>query len=266
MDIHNLNTATVGGVDLLPLLDGFPTLRIPNELRDVSRINRRGVSQQNVKRELSLSTTVRSEVSTGVFVSHLSVGAFALDGGSQIVNLRSMSLNGSYQSSNIPTVGSLWRSRRNRRLQFETEVQLGMPDAGGLALALQAGGTIADQVMDFSVTINSVAYTLPIIVREWEIGEDDGEEVVTVRGDGNDPGSGAYPASPTTSTTLLLAAMNAFNAPLAFEVETGGAGNGINASGNVKFNTFGFEVRDEELITIDYEFLSHGAVTIAVAA
>ncbi len=266
MDIHNLNTFSLAGVDLLDAVQGFPRVRLPNELRDVSRITRRGKSQQNTKRELELSFDAKSDIGSGVYVSHLSVGAFLLDGTSMMPTLRGLSVKGSYDSSLLPTISSLWRSRRNRRKLYDLEARIGMPDTGGLALALQGfSGTITDQKMGFAVTLNGTVYSIPIIVREWEIGDEDGEQVLWVRGDGDDPGTGDYPVSPTTALTLLNMAMNAIDTPLALVLQTGAAADGWDIAGNLKWDSFSFDVADEEIIGISYGLKSHGTMTGVVA-
>lgn len=272
----DLSVFTLGAASLLAQIKGVQYEFSP-ENADTSTIKRGAKRRQTVKKGVTITTGLMSTMSgdASLVASNLAVSAMSLGGVSILSYVRGGSISGSYEVREVSGIADAYRWPQITGKDYEVELNLMLPAAGDSQvpnMVRALGPSIHDpDVLDqdltrvtWSMTIDDVTITIPMIVESFEdtIRENQ-EQELRLRLSGCDPGTGAYPTSPTGTSSLLEAAFNAFNVPIAFVLTTAGAGAGVSYSGNAIVTRFGFSFNDAEITMIDYTFSSRGTVTAA---
>lgn len=273
----DLDVFTADAASLLAFIKGV-TYSFEPENADSSAIKRGGKRRQTVKKGVTITTGTMSTLSgdASLVASNLAVSAMSLGGVSILSYLRGGSISGSFDVRETSGIADAFRWPQIFGKDYEVEMTLLLPAAGdsqvpNMVRALSPSihdPDVLDQDLTrvtWSMTIDDVTITIPMIVESFELTiRENQEQELRLRLSGNDPGSGAYPTSPVGSGTLLTAAFNAFNVPIAFVLTTAAAGAGVSYSGNAIITRFGFSFNDAEITMIDYTFSSRGAVSAAM--
>ncbi len=274
----DLSVFSIGGNSLLALIKNVEYELSP-ENADTTTILRAGKRRQKVKAGTTIRTALMSTLTgdAGLVSSNLAVGAFTIGGVDLLAYLRGGSFNGTFDVREVSGVAAAYKWPQIFGKDYTSEVTLVLPAAADSQTPNAARSFMAsfhdpdllDQDLTrviFSITIDGTATTVPMIARtvKHQINGQQ-EQVFTISLEGNDPGTGAYPTAPVGTTSLLEAAFNAYNAPLAAVLTTGAALSGETYSGNVIITSFGFNFNDAEIIEISYEFASRGTFAAAAA-
>ena len=260
-----------GPTSLLALIQDV-SFELPADIVEGRGITFKGENPQVVKQGGIIRTTLMSAVASCVRVANVDVTAFTLDAVNYAAYLRGGSFNLSFSHDEGGGVGDYWKYPCVVwPISISAEVTLNLPDSGtanalqdtlGDLLNATAATAIANRQAVFSITINGVAVTLPMIIENarWT-GEPGKLQTVTFTLKGNHCAAATdHPTAPTGTTTLLEKAFNAPKTPLAF-VLTPKATNSTSFAGEMVFSSYGFDFNDSQLIAERYEFLTHGAVT-----
>ena len=246
---------------------------------DTTTINRPGSRRQTVRKGCTIKSGFMSTLSgdSGMVASNLAISAFSLGGQSYLSYLRGGSFRGSFTVREVPGVGDVFRWPQIFGKDYKMEVTLVIPAAGDSQLpnfARSQGANLHDTDLNdqdltrlaVSITIDGVttALTMEVDSMTHTVNQQQ-EQVITLSLSGNDPGTGAYPTTPTGTTTLFEKMLNAHNTVLAVVLTTAAAGSGQTYSGNFIFTDFGFSFNDSEIIMIDYTLSSRGPIASANA-
>lgn len=270
----DLDVFTADASSLLANIKGV-TYTFEPENADSSAIKRIGKRRQTVKKGVTVATGTMSTLTgdASLVASNLAVSAMTLGGTSILNYLRGGSISGSFDVREVSGVADPYRWPQIFGKDYEVELNLLLPAAGDSQVSNMArvlsplihDPDLTDQDLTrvtWSMTIDNVTITIPMIVQSYELTiRETQEQELRVRLSGCDPGSGAYPTSPTGTSTLLEAAFNAFNTPIALVLTTAAAGAGVSYSFNAIITRFGFSFNDAEITMIDYTFSSRGNVT-----
>lgn len=266
----DMSVYSVGGVDLMDYFHDT-SLEITADTVEGRSLAYLGRSARGVKKGGQIQTSLMSSSGNSCQsrVSNLNVTALAIDGTAYATMLRGGTFRGEYTIVEASAVGDFWKYPYGIAKDYTADVDLMLP----LSATANAARTIAvdvcssdpeDLCMVFSVTINSVAYTLPMMITKMTHKWSDNDLAmfsVSLKGKGPDSDSG-YPTAPTGTTTLLEKAFNDPFTALSYTITPYAAvGKGESYTGNCVFGGFSFSFNDASLIMLDYTFLTQGAVT-----
>lgn len=263
--IGDISIFSIGGADQLAYFDNV-TLNIPNTMVNTASVGANGQRSSIAKTEATINVNLRGVSSTtSDATTHLDLTSLAFDGYT-FTCFSSFTLNISYVEQPLPCVGERYRMFDNTNLILTATIVAqcvnGMAEA--FMVPFSDAAALADSYGNLSLVYNGVTYTIPMGLQEVSLGaERDGVQELNIKLDGRAPDTGAYPAAPTSTTGLFNKALNAYNTALAVSFQSIAGTNGINASGNFKFVSASFELADEQIVPVSYQFKSHGAVTIA---
>lgn len=265
-----LGTLSIASIDLKADITEVE-MRVPAELRDGRGIAWNGESPNAVKQMATFRTTALSTYSGATRIANVDVSELLLGATDYIAYLRGGSFRGTFQMSDeLGGVGNYWSYKLPVIPSYNAEVQLNLPN-GTAANALRTiivglmnptiATAIANRNLDFSIAINAVDTTLPMIIADGGIrASGPNAQIVTLALQGRTDGSTTYPAAPTGSTSLLEKCFTAFATPMAFTF-TPKASNSSAFAGELVPTSFGFGFNDAAIIETNYEFQSHGVVT-----
>lgn len=260
---------TTGGIALASAGTQF-SFELANEKQDAGLVSRLGKNSQPVKTAGKLSVSLNSVVSGSDRVSHSNVTAFTIGGVSYLNVLKSYALSGSYEHRMQAGVGEKYVKPQVVAKDYQIAIALDIENTDSYTLmALMGGSDFSNVDQAVSITINSVAITIASNLNQGTVKAQRYElQELGLNFDGADPGSSAYPAAPTGTSTILEKALNSVTSELAFSFQNALSGNtyGMNASGNAVFESFSIEVQDGQLINETYNFATYGSVTIAASS
>lgn len=263
----DLAVHTIASVDLLAVVKNAS---FAGEIENVdgSPMPIAGMSAQAVGWGGRLETGVMSTLSTPTRVSHLDISAMTVDGTAYRTMLRGGSFEGSFTVQEGRAAGDKWRVPIVTKKDYSVRAEIMIPRSGTAnplrtILGDLLGATAADLAMAFSITINSVAVTLPMLLVNATVKGAVGDlTIVEIELKGRAPDSGSYPTAPTGTTSLLEKALNDAGTAVAFSFTPhNDAGEGANIAGNAVFGGFGFDFNGGDLINHRYTLLTTGAVT-----
>lgn len=266
----DISVWTVGGTALLDYIHNVSyTATVDTvEGRSIAYLGR---SARAVKKGAQIRTGVMSSSGNTCQnrVTNLNVSAITIDAVSYATMLRGGRFSGEFTVAEASAVGDLWHypyiTAKDYTVECELMIPLSATANAERLISLDVHSTDPEDLcMVFSITINSIAYTLPMMVTSWELTFNDNDIViakVTLKGKGPDSDTG-YPTAPTGTTSLLEKAFNDPLTALAFTFTPNPSTTyGIQYTGNVIFGGFSFSFNDAQIIDIDYTFLSQGTVT-----
>lgn len=250
-------------------------VQCPADLVEGRGIAYKGENPQAVGQEVIIETTQMSNIDSCTRVANVDVSAFTLNqngGGATdfLTYLQGGNLNFSWPLEDIGGVANYWKYNMPMfPLGVTGQVRLLLPNSDSVnAVRTFLGGimhaTIATAILNrnvaLSVTINGVAFAVPMIIQNasWA-GEDSRPQIVTLDLKGKDCNA-TFPTTPSGTTTLLEKSLNAATTPLAFSF-TPKSANSTNFAGELVPASFGFAFEKRQIIATDYKWHSHGVVT-----
>ncbi len=264
----DLSAWTIGGASQI---DYAPDAAIEFnfDLDDGATLLSGGARHEVTKKVASLKTSLFSTVSASR-VSNLDLTAFSIDAVDYISHVRSARFNFSVPSGEASGVGSLWKEPQpmpNSR-DVTVSADLLVPAASATANALRLLAAICknsdreDASVAFTMTLNSVAITLPMTVKSVGFPQKRGEMfTVSVELAGRAPISGTYISAPAGTTTLIEKAINQTATALAFVFTPhDDAGFGTSFTGNMVIESFDFSIEDSKIVSTNFSYMSTGAV------
>lgn len=263
--IGDISIFSIGGADQLAAFDNV-TLTLSNTMGNTASVIANGQRSTILKTEGMIDVNLRGvSTTTSDATTHLDISSLAFDGYT-FTCFSSVALNISYASQNLPCVGERYRLFDNTNLiltaTIVAQVVSGMAEA--FMVPFSDAAALADSYGNLALVYNGVTHTIAMGIQEVSLGaERDGVQELNIKLEGRAPDSGAYPAAPTSTTGLFNKALNAYNTALAVSFQSITGTNGINASGNFKFVSASFELADEQIVPVSYQFKSHGPLTIA---
>lgn len=266
----DLSVLTVGGIALVDYIQNA-TYTLDVDKVEGRSIAYPGRSARAVKKGASIRASVMSSNgdTCNNRITNLDVSGLTIDGTAYESMLRGGTFTGEFTVAQAAPVGSFWRFPYIVAKDYSATVDLMLPlsataNADRLIGADIHSSSAEDLCMTFILTIDGVAYELPMLITKIEEKlTDDDINIYTVDLVGKSPASDSgYPTTPSGTTTLLEKAFNDPFTALAFTFTPyAAAGKGTSKTGNLIFNGFSFNFDDQKIIAIDYTFLSQGAVT-----
>lgn len=261
--IDDFSVFSVGGTSYLTDIDSA-TFEYDEEQIDASSIVRFGQSPNGVKLGGKVQATVFGNGTNPDRISHLDVTAFTMGGTNYLSILRSLTFAGSFSNKRTAGIGAWWRTHRTsgKHYTFTLEMDLDDDTLSTLLVAFHSS-TYANRDSTISFTLNAIVYTVACRVKSISqpMRRDD-LQTVSITLEGKDPGSGAYPAAPTTSTTLFTKALNDAKTLLACAF-TSKAADGAAVTGYLAWDSFSMRIEDDNVVRIDYSWLFSGTISVS---
>lgn len=267
--IHDVTLWTVGGTALLGTFTGG-TITVEGMEEDGATATSKAAVAETVKKTATVDFEVIDNVGGSRRLNNLDVSAFTVGGTAYVASLVSGSINIGYvQDGDVSGEADLWTYAQNIRLGDVTiEGTLKIEGSGTPNLPiLAASATLADTVVDVTVTINSVSVTMPMrISRVSHVIQRDAVQEMQVTLKIRDDGDTNIPNAPTGTTSLMEKAFNAYKTALACTLTTDAASQGLTYSGNFIFNSFNVQFENAAIIKYAVQLVNQGTVTVATAA
>ncbi len=256
----DMSLYTIGGASQLAFIRDA-MLRTNIDQVDGRPITRLGKSAQAVKRSATLETTLMSTVSAPTKVTNLDVSALTIGGTSYNADLRGGSFAGQFTLAEGSGVVDFWKYPVVVDKDYTANVKIGVASTAATAIAVAMYGAASALALVFSITINGIPITLPMLGTEFSHAFTDGDvQIWDVALQGRSPDTGAYPTAPTLASTLLEKAFNDPGTALAVAMTSKSVG-GLAYAGNFIYSGFSFDFNDASLVNTQYTFASQGAVT-----
>lgn len=264
--VGDISIFSVNSVNLLADFQNV-TMVLDENQAEGSAVSRAGMTPIGTKLSGTITTEILSMKTLPDRVTHLDLSAITIGGVSYLGDVRSIDFSGAFTQVQQAGAGEWWAKPQNVKKGYTATVELDVRSThAAVFFALAASTTAGDRNVVFSFTLNSVPYTLPMRVKTCTLGaQRDDLQRITLVLEGRDPGSGNYPTAPTGTVGLLAQAFNAPFAEMAFEFESKSV-NGTNLVGNCVFQSFGFRIEDDALVSLNYVFSTYGAVTATTSA
>lgn len=267
----DITVYTVGGIALLDYIHDT-VYRASVETVEGRSIAYFGRSARAVKKGGEFRSKIMSDSGSTCQnrITNLDVSALSIDGTAYATMLRGGSFTGDFTIVEASAVGDLWKFPYIVAKDYSAEVDLMLPLSATANASRLVGADIhssntEDLCMTFSITIDGVAYALPMMVVGIEHQFNDNDLAmykVSLKGKGPDSDVTAYPTTPTGTTSLLEKAFNDPQTALAYTFTPySTAAKGISLTGNLLIAGFSFTFNDKQIIDIDYTFHTQGAVT-----
>lgn len=265
----DIEAATLGGVNILGYLDSGE-LTVVNDTEDGSTIVVGGETHCVVKKSGTLNLSLLSDSAEACRVSNLDISVLTQGGVDILGNCISGDMSIGIKNTEGSGAADIWKYPEPTGISIDATTELVLPVGtnpifgSGKIVKSIFSNTLADMsdlYIVLSITINSVAITLPVTVTEFSH-MFDRDDMMHYRFSykSNSPGSGGtFPTAPTGSTTLLEKILNAYRVPVALDLDTGAAGAG-DYQGNFVFQSCNFGWDQGSLIKNDYTLLSYGAI------
>lgn len=266
--IRDMTAFTLGGSFLSTFTGG--TITIEGQEDEGATATSKANVPETVKKSAMIDCTIIDNVGGSRRLSNLDVSALTIGGTAYVASLVSGTLNIGYvQDGDVSGEADLWTWAQNIRLgdvSIEGTLKIEGSATPNLSI-LAASATLADTVVDVTLTINSVAVTMPMrISRVSHSIQRDAVQELQVTLKLRDDGDTNIPNAPTGTTSLMEKAFNAYTSALACVVTTDAVGQGITYSGNFVFNSFAVEFANASIVKYNVQLVNQGAVTVAVAA
>ena len=264
---HNtgdISIFSIGGSSQLAYFDNV-TLTTTNTTANTASVGASGQRSSVMKSSATIDVNLRGvSATTSDAATHLDLTSLAI-GALTFTCFSSCSLNISYATATVPCVGSRYKMEDNVNLILaaDVKVQAVSGTASTLMIPFNNAAALSASNVTFTLIYNGVTYAIPMMLQEVSlVSERDGIQEISIKLEGRAPDSGAFPTTPTSTTGLLNKALNDYDTALAVSFQSITSTNGVNVSGNFKFQSASFEIADEQIVPVAYSFRSHGAVTI----
>lgn len=209
-------------------------------------------------KSVTLTVTLYDDVSTNVRASRKDVSALTLGGNSFATFLESLTMNKSYQHDDARGDGTEWLFPVYVGEDSSANVQLMINTSSypAFALAMEADGQTAVNLTP-STTINGVTISFPAMIERLANSlPQQGRQLLDI----SLLGTGVA-TSPSGTSSLLAAALNAPETALALSVETKDT-NGATWAGNALIQSLAINVPVSGPVTTQFTYVSQGAWTI----
>jgi hypothetical protein len=262
--IGDISVFSIGGSSQLAYFDNV-TLTTTNMTANTASVGAAGQRSSIMKSSATIDVNLRSvSGTTSDAATHLDLTSLAI-GALTFTCFSSCALNISYATAPVPCVGSRYKLEDNTNLILTADitVQAVSGTASTLMIPFNSAAALSTSNVTFTLIYNAVTYAIPMLIQEVSlVAERDGIQEINIKLEGRAPDTGAYPTTPTSTTGLLNKALNDYNTALAVSFQSITSTNGVNVSGNFKFQSASFEIADEQIVPVAYQFKSEGAVTI----
>jgi hypothetical protein len=263
--IGDISIFSIGGNSVLAAFDNV-TLTTTNTTGNTASVKAAGQRSSILKSMATIDVNLRgTSTTTSDATTHLDLTSLAF-GAYTFTCFSAVSLNISYATAVVPCVGERYKMEDNTKLILNAEIRAqavnGMAEA--FMVPFTDAAALADSNGNLSLVYNGVTHTIACMIQEVSlVAERDGVQELSIKLEGRAPDSGAFPAAPTGTTALFDKSLNAYNTALAIAFQSITGTNGINVSGNFKFQSVSLSLEDEQIVPVSYSFRSYGAVTIA---
>jgi len=264
---HNtgdISIFSIGGSSQLAYFDNV-TLTTTNTTANTASVGASGQRSSIMKSSATIDVNLRGvSATTSDAATHLDLTSLAI-GALTFTCFSSCSLNISYATATVPCVGSRYKMEDNVNLILaaDVKVQAVSGTASTLMIPFNNAAALSASNVTFTLIYNGVTYAIPMMLQEVSlVSERDGIQEISIKLEGRAPDSGAFPTTPTSTTGLLNKALNDYDTAVAVSFQSITSTNGVNVSGNFKFQSASFEIADEQIVPVAYSFRSYGAVTI----
>jgi hypothetical protein len=263
--LNDVSVFTLGGTALIATFRGGE-VTFTNMDDEGHTATMKANSPQLVKKSVDLKFSLVDNVSGISRVTNLNVSALTIGGTAYVAELESGTMTIGYVSQEVDGVGDMFTYTQNIRLGDVTlSANLYCPAAAVPAIVgLGASATASDAVLDVTLTINGVSFTMPMFISS--VGhsvERDGPQMIPVTLKLRDDGDANIPNAPTGTTTMLEKAFNAFKTALTLAFTTKASG-GITYAGAFVFSGVTVTFANKAVVGIDFEMANQGAVTATV--
>lgn len=229
------------------------------ETKPVTRVYGRA---QGTKKEWKVTTGLMQNNGLATKrIDHLSVSVFSLDAADMLGQFSSGKISMTATVVTKPEAGAVWKTKQvtGKKLMFDGEFTVPTGAASALLTMLKSG-TIADHSVAAVMTIDGVTYEFPGVYTNLSLkAEREGLYVVSATLEGESPDTGAFPTTPTGTTSLIEKALNS-RAAVAVALTTQTT-NGNAFSGNAVISGLDINVSDEDIIKYSMTFEGTGALS-----
>lgn len=256
---------TIGGADQLGTVDKIEWTNNV-DTQEGGAIPFVGESPQVVKLGAKLNSTHMSNVTGVGRVTNLDVSALSLGGVAYANDLVGGSFDARFTHSLDDANKDVYAAPSVTNKAYSGTVKLLVPAASAQAIvgafhpANLAGLTSLKFV--FSITVNGVTITLPVLGKSIKLMADYGKnQELEVGWEGqHQQVAGAYPTVPTGTSSLLEKALNDYRTALAYVFKTHGT-NGHQLSGNMVWDSYSFSFDNRSVIKSSMAWQTSGTPT-----
>ena len=256
-----LSVFSIGGGSQLEFIE-TGQVEFNEDHREGAPASRFGGNTQGTKKSCRLTASLFSDSSTDIRVSHLGLSAATL-GAVNLLTLGVSSLTFVNQMKHRmkPGAGELWAYPIVTDGFLTGQVEVGILSASVPQLLLDMfSSTYGDLNKTLDFTIGGVQIQVPLRAGSMNIGiEKDGLQMFSISLDDRSARAGVT-VLPSGTTTLLEKSINQPKTALAFSF-TGKAATSFNIAGNMVWDRYELQIRDNELVPSSLSFLSQGAWT-----
>lgn len=255
----DIATFSIGGNSVLSDYRNL-SFTVNNATEDVKPGSKAEESHQIIKRDASLSVTLMDTATAPNRNSHLDLSAISIGGNSMLTQLQNGTLRVTNSTQEAGGASEEWRWPQvvSQSIEFDGTILVASPGTQPMEDASEA---IADAYVDLSSTIDGATTTVAMVITSCTLNASNGAiQEYSVQLRSKAPDSGAWPASPTTHTTLYSDAMNDPNTALAIAL-TQGTGANNQWTFNAIITSMEEVIQDGAILNYNYEFASRGAVT-----
>lgn len=258
----DISVFSVGGIALLTEAHNMKYTVVVNTVK-TKPINRVGQRSQGVSKKATLSFDRLQTITTPIKATNAHISVQEIGGVSYRCDIVTGTFTGSFTTRDGKGQCDEWAYHQVIDKDYSYTCDMLVPATAGHLLMELVHGTLDELEAVFSITINSAALTLPMIITEASWMGDDGDyQKFSCKLEGQSPDSGNYPTAPTGTTTIVEKALNAPLTAVAVLLTTKAVG-GSAYSGNFVFSSFGFSHGSEQEIKYNFELVNQGEITHA---
>lgn len=260
----DLSVWSINSVSQLAFL-GDASIMIDHEDVDGSPITRIYESSQIVGSSGTVKCSLMSVLTGATKINNLDVSAFTVGGTSYLAGLDSGSLQVEWTHQEGKAVGTQWAYPVVTKKKISMDATLKIPTSGGGGLMLLMDSATSGLEVVASITINSVATTFAGLLKSIDHTFAHGDvQKYKVQIKGRNPDTGTFPAAPTGTTTILELFLNTLSS-ISFAITAKASGGSV-YSGNMLPKSLNMQWANGQLVMVDVEFATQGAVTITESA
>lgn len=260
----DLSVWSINSVSQLAFL-GDASIMIDHEDVDGSPITRIYESSQIVGSSGTVKCSLMSVLSGSTKVNNLDVSAFTIGGTNYLANLDSGSIQVEWTHQEGKAVGTQWAYPVVTKKKISMDATLKIPTTSGAGLMLLMDSATSGLEVVASITINSIATTFPGLLKSVDHSYPQGgiqTHKVQIKGRNTD--TGTFPTAPSGTSSILELFLNTL-ASIAFAITSKASGGAV-YSGNMLPKSLNLQWANGQLVMVDVEFATQGAVTITESA
>jgi hypothetical protein len=253
----DISSISIGGSDRKQFVSEGSIEFIPVTMEGRSVVDPHNRPNKEAK-SVQLTVTLYDDVATNVRASKKDVSALTLGGNSFSTFLESLTVNKTYQHDDSRGNATEWLFPIYVGEDTSSSCQLMIPTAGypGFALGMEADGQAAVDLA-LSTTINGVTVSFPAMMERFANSlPQQGRQLLDI----SLLGTGVA-TSPSGTSSLLAAALNAPFTAVALSVSTKSTGGSVWA-GNALIQSLAINVPVTGPVTTQFTYVSQGAWTI----